>query len=253
MSAQLMAPGIGPLILQFPLGRQQMADHDFYLFCRINPAWRIERTREGDLVIMPPAGGGSSKRNASLILAFGMWAEADGTGVTFDSSGGFVLPNGATRSPDLAWVERSRWESLSAKSQEEFPPPLPRFRGGTPLSHGSTHRSADQDGRIHRQRRPTRLAHRSRRAEGLCVSTRGRGCLPGKPTAGCRRTAALRLRPRPGSRLVVRCAHPADRFEPVGERGGRCPVVGAADRAAASASLGAMRWPPASWSGCCRG
>jgi Uma2 family endonuclease len=57
----------------------------------------------------------------------GSWAEADGTGVAFDSSTGFILPNGAERSPDAAWVSRSRWDRLTEKEQESFPPLCPDF------------------------------------------------------------------------------------------------------------------------------
>jgi len=57
------------------------------------------------------------------------WAKADGTGIAFSSSTGFVLPNGAERSPDLAWVRRARWEALSQDERERFPPLCPDFVG----------------------------------------------------------------------------------------------------------------------------
>ncbi len=56
---------------------------------------------------MPPTGGRTGKRNFALTGQFGAWVEADGSGIGFDSSTGFILPNGAKRSPDLAWVRRS--------------------------------------------------------------------------------------------------------------------------------------------------
>jgi Uma2 family endonuclease len=62
-----------------------------------------------------------------LDVAFGVWVEADKTGLGFDSSTGFTLPNGARRSPDLSWVLRSRWEALSEEEQAEFPPLCPDF------------------------------------------------------------------------------------------------------------------------------
>jgi Uma2 family endonuclease len=53
--------------------------------------------------------------------------EPGGTGLGFDSSTGFTLSNGAKRSPDVAWVRRSRWEVVTAEEQEEFPPLCPNF------------------------------------------------------------------------------------------------------------------------------
>jgi Uma2 family endonuclease len=104
-----------------------MSDHEFFEFCQLNPDWRIERTRQGDLIVMPPTGGQTGRRNFVLNGLFFAWVEADGTGVGFDSSTGFTLPNGAKRSPDLAWIKRSRWEALTQEEQEEFPPLCPDF------------------------------------------------------------------------------------------------------------------------------
>jgi Uma2 family endonuclease len=116
-----------PLILRLGSVLQKMSDHEFYEFCQLNPDWRIERTSQGDLVIIPPAGGTTGARNFTLIGLFSRWVEADGSGLGFDSSTGFTLPNGAKRSPDLAWVKRSRWEALSEEEREEFPPLCPDF------------------------------------------------------------------------------------------------------------------------------
>ena len=116
-----------PVILHLGPILQKVSDQEFFEFCQLNPDWRIERTSEGELVVMPPTGGRTGRRNFTLVGAFGVWVEADGTGIGFDSSTGFTLPNGAKRSPDLAWVKRARWEALTAEEQEEFPPLCPDF------------------------------------------------------------------------------------------------------------------------------
>jgi|SRR5437867_10213347 len=100
----------------------EMSDEQFYEFCQINRDWRIERTAEGDLLIMAPAGGKSGNRNALVTAFLTMWALRDGTGVPFDSSTGFNLPNGATRSPDATWMKRSRLASLTPEQKERFLP-----------------------------------------------------------------------------------------------------------------------------------
>lgn len=111
---------LGPVV-------QRMTDDEFFEFCQKHPDLRIERTREGDLVIMPPTGGDTGHRNFSLIVYFGNWAEKDNSGLGFDSSTVFRLPNGADRSPDVAWVRRERWEALTAEQRKKFPPLCPDF------------------------------------------------------------------------------------------------------------------------------
>jgi Uma2 family endonuclease len=55
------------------------------------------------------------------------WSELDGSGVSFDSSTGFILPSGAERSPDAAWMTLARWQALSAEARAKFPPACPDF------------------------------------------------------------------------------------------------------------------------------
>lgn len=104
-----------------------LSDEEFFAFCRQNPGLRIERSAEGEVEIMAPAGSGSSSRNATVTYLLKAWSLRDGTGVVFDSSGGFVLPNGATRSPDAAWVQRSRLKRFTAAQKERFLPLCPDF------------------------------------------------------------------------------------------------------------------------------
>lgn len=93
----------------------------------LNDDLRLELTAEGELIVMPPAGGESSRRNIKVSARLEVWSEADGSGVAFDSSGGFILTNGAIRSPDASWVERSRYEALTAEQREKYPPLCPDF------------------------------------------------------------------------------------------------------------------------------
>ncbi len=100
----------------------EMDEEQFFQFCRINRDWRIERTAEGDLEIMPPTGGETSNRNADLAMQVGIWTRRDGTGVAFESNGDFILPNGAMRSPDASWVRRERLTNLTAEQKQRFLP-----------------------------------------------------------------------------------------------------------------------------------
>jgi len=105
----------------------QLTDDAFSALCRANPDIKFERTSEGELIVMPPTGGETGNRNAKLTIRLGNWAEADGTGITFDSSTGFKLPNGANRSPDAAWILLTRWEALTPEQRRKFPPIAPDF------------------------------------------------------------------------------------------------------------------------------
>jgi Uma2 family endonuclease len=104
-----------------------LTDDQLYQLCLLNRDWRIERTAQGELVIMPPTGGGTSSRNAEITFQVQSWARRDATGVAFDSSGGFRLPNGAMRSPDAAWVRGARLVGLTQEQKEKFLPLCPDF------------------------------------------------------------------------------------------------------------------------------
>ena len=99
----------------------------FYDLCQANPDRKLERTREGDLVVMAPTGGETGARNANLLIQLGVWNEQSKLGIVFDSSTGFHLPNGADRSPDVAWVKCNRWNALTLQQREKFPPLAPDF------------------------------------------------------------------------------------------------------------------------------
>ena len=115
------------MVVDFSPLATKVSDEEFAELCRLNPELQIERTSEGELVIMAPTGGKTGRRNAKLIAQGTIWAERDRTGQVFDSSTLFSLPNGARRSPDLSWIRNERWEALSLDQQEKFPPLCPDF------------------------------------------------------------------------------------------------------------------------------
>ena len=102
-------------------------DEQFFQFCRINRDLQIERTAEGDIIIMAPEGGSSGLGSTKLTMIFGAWAERDGTGQVFGSSTGFKLPNGATRSPDVSWVRNDLLNALTDEQWQKFLPQCPDF------------------------------------------------------------------------------------------------------------------------------
>lgn len=99
----------------------------FTRLCSANPDLRLERTAQGELIIMPPTGAGSGGRNLTLSRQLGNWVVGSGLGKAFDSSAGFTLPSGAIRSPDVSWVAQDRWDALTPDEQEGFAPLCPDF------------------------------------------------------------------------------------------------------------------------------
>jgi Uma2 family endonuclease len=96
-------------------------DEEFFQLCQDNRDLRLERTAEGELIIMPPTGWISGNRNSKLTSRLELWTERDGTGLAFDSSTGYKLPNGAERSPDASWVKRERIEALNLRPNQFLP------------------------------------------------------------------------------------------------------------------------------------
>jgi Uma2 family endonuclease len=104
-----------------------LTDEQFDRLCTANPELKFERTPTGELVIISPTGGETGKRNAELIADFVVWNRKSMLGVVFDSSTCFRLTKGGDRSPDVSWVERSRWDALAPEQQCKFPPICPDF------------------------------------------------------------------------------------------------------------------------------
>jgi Uma2 family endonuclease len=104
-----------------------LTDDQLFELCQLNADWRIEYTAQGELIVMPPTGGETSNRNMEITFQLQSWTRQDQTGVAFDSSGGFNLPNGAMRSPDAAWVRRSRLAGLTRDQKQKFLPLCPDF------------------------------------------------------------------------------------------------------------------------------
>lgn len=118
--------GSDPIDMQMGSGFR-VGDEELFKLCVRNPELRIERSAEGDLIVMTPAGWESGRRNAEIVYALTGWAKEDGSGVVADSSTGFLLPNGAMRAPDAAWVERSRLARIPPEQKQRFLPLCPDF------------------------------------------------------------------------------------------------------------------------------
>ncbi|MEG4025445.1 Uma2 family endonuclease [Microcoleus sp. S13C4] len=106
----------------------ELTDEQFFQLCIDNRDLRFERTASGGLIIMPPTGSETGRRNSDLNYQLQSWSRQNKhLGVAFDSSTGFKLPDGTDISPDAAWIRRDRWDALTPEEKEKFAPICPDF------------------------------------------------------------------------------------------------------------------------------
>lgn len=102
-------------------------DQTFEKIVKANPEWNFEQSAAGELIVVAPTGGTSGRKNTSLTTQLGIWSSSNNLGEAFDSSTLFVLPSGAKRSPDASWIRHERWDVLTPKQQDGYPPICPDF------------------------------------------------------------------------------------------------------------------------------
>ena len=116
-----------PLLLDVHSITLRVTHEEFEKLCQDNRDRSFELTATGELIVMPPTGGESGNSELELGANLAIWNRQARLGKVFSSSTIFVLPNGAGRSPDAAWVELSRWEALTPEQRKKFPPLAPDF------------------------------------------------------------------------------------------------------------------------------
>lgn len=105
----------------------KVTQEQFKEIAAANRELRLEKTATGEIIVMPPTGGSTGRRNFNLAGQLFVWNERSQLGIAFDSSTAFHLPNGADHSPDVAWVRREKWEALTREQQDDFSPICPNF------------------------------------------------------------------------------------------------------------------------------
>jgi len=115
-----MAFTIDEAFLPATLTAPPMNDEQFAEFCSEHPDLFFEMTAEGEIVVMPPAFSLTGARNSEICRQLTNWARQDGRGVANDSSTGYVLPNGARRSPDASWTHKTSIRQLAPENREGY-------------------------------------------------------------------------------------------------------------------------------------
>ncbi|MBD2628697.1 Uma2 family endonuclease [Trichormus variabilis] len=112
--------------LQIPKSLK-FTDDEFVEIVDANKDLRLELSSEGELIVMSPTGGETGNRNFEMYIDLGFWNRKNGLGKAFDSSTGFKLPLGGTRSPDVSWIKIERWNALTPEQRKKFLPLCPDF------------------------------------------------------------------------------------------------------------------------------
>lgn len=115
------------LHFDFENQRRKVTPEEFWEFCSKNRNLRAELTKDGDVIIMPPTGFESSEENSEIVFQLKGWARRDDTGKVTESNGAYILPNGATKAPDAAWIRKDRLSRFTTEERKKFLPIAPDF------------------------------------------------------------------------------------------------------------------------------
>ncbi len=104
-----------------------MTEEQFFQFCQENDSLRFERNAMGDIIVMEPTGSETGRHTMSIGTELSLWNRKTKLGIVFDSNTGFTLPNNAVRSPDAAFITRSRYDALPQSDRKKFAHICPDF------------------------------------------------------------------------------------------------------------------------------
>jgi Uma2 family endonuclease len=104
-----------------------LTDAEFEALCAANDWFRFERTREGEILMHPPAGGFTSEGNAEIGGQLHSWWKTHRRGRIYDSSGGFSLQDSSILNPDASYVLPKRLKGMTKDELTGFPRLCPDF------------------------------------------------------------------------------------------------------------------------------
>jgi Uma2 family endonuclease len=107
------------------LRTKTLSTAQFAEVCAANPEAVLELDVQSHLIEMTPTGGVTGARSTCLLSQLQVWSRSSGTWKMFNSSTGFLLPDGSVRSPDASVVRLQRWQALRDAEREGSPPLCP--------------------------------------------------------------------------------------------------------------------------------
>jgi Uma2 family endonuclease len=115
-------------ILEIPIPKVQntvvidppLSDEEFERMCMTAELVKLERTKDGKIVVNPPTGFESSSRNTEVVFQLMAWHKGHRKGQVFGPDCGFFLPDGSSLSPDAGYVSEEQLRPLSKKEKARF-------------------------------------------------------------------------------------------------------------------------------------
>ena len=114
-------------VLKIEMPRSVMNDEEFFEFCTLNKDWQIERSKDGQILIMPPTFIETSFKNNELGRQLGNWNFEKKLGRVSESNGGYILPDTSMKAPDAAWISHERFQNRYNAEKKTFPYVCPEF------------------------------------------------------------------------------------------------------------------------------
>ncbi len=104
----------------------RLSVEQFERVCAANPQAVLELGADGRLITMTPTGSETGARSSQLLIALAAGVRQAGLPLKlFDSSSGFLLPDGSVLSPDASLIHLERWQALSREQRRGFAPLCP--------------------------------------------------------------------------------------------------------------------------------
>jgi Uma2 family endonuclease len=104
-----------------------LTDAQFEALCAAEEWFRLERTREGEILMNPPAGGFTSAANFTINGQLYNWWKTHGGGRVYDATGGFHLADTSILNPDAAYIGPQKLKGLTKDKLTGFPRLCPDF------------------------------------------------------------------------------------------------------------------------------
>ncbi len=118
------------IVLRLPARNVVYSEEEFWELCKLNPELRIEKNRDGSVVIMNPVVSDGGRQELNVSAQLWIWAKQNGKGIAFGPSAGFTLPTApaaSVRAPDASWIRSDRWNALGESGQKQFASIVPDF------------------------------------------------------------------------------------------------------------------------------
>ena len=88
---------------------------------------KLERTKDGKIIVNPPAGFDSGSANIEINFQLMSWWKTHRRGRVSDNNTGFFLPDGSSFSPDGGYVSEEQLHGLTKKDRAHFLHGTPAF------------------------------------------------------------------------------------------------------------------------------